>query len=656
MSIVKYCYLERNKKFYKRQGNPSTTETMKYFWNKRTLVFPIDVTLMIASYFLAHLIRFEDLAYFYDNKQFYTTLTIVVISRSIVFLFSGIYKSLWAYASLHDLVEIVKFTVLSSLLSTVSVLYYNRFDAQSRMVHVLDGLLLLGFLCLRSLSWRLIRENTKAGNFHGKNTLIIGAEKAAVSILTDLRHHKELGLRPLGFLDDEREKHGGEIQKLPILGGLDSLSHWIQIKNIEYVIIAKPGLSPKNISSIRTICNTHSVELKILPSVNDIFSETMPDKHSLLREVRVEDLLGRDAVVLDIETIRHYLSDHIILVSGAGGSIGSEICRQIAQFKPSQLILLDIAETPLYEIDYDLRKKFPELNLVSLVGDVKNLSRLSTIFQMYKPGVVFHCAAYKHVPLMELNPSEAVLNNVLGTKNIADISKISGVDKFVLISTDKAVNPVNIMGASKRVAELYLQSISPFSNTRFIMVRFGNVLGSNGSVIPRFQNQIQKGGPVTVTHPDVVRYFMTIPEASQLVLQAGSMGEEGEIFILDMGEPVKILELAEEMIRLSGLKPYSDIDIQFTGLRPGEKLFEELLLDIEGLKSTHHPKIQIAAVTGIQNHLVFLNKLNQLFSLANANKNDEIFALFKEIIPEYIIHKDYIEDQDVTKAGIKNGR
>jgi FlaA1/EpsC-like NDP-sugar epimerase len=257
---------------------------------------------------------------------------------------------------------------------------------------------------------------------------------------------------------------------------------------------------------------------------------------------------------------------------------------------------------------------------------------------------------------MELNPSEAVLNNVLGTKNIADISKISGVDKFVLISTDKAVNPVNIMGASKRVAELYLQSISPYSNTRFIMVRFGNVLGSNGSVIPRFQNQIQKGGPVTVTHPDVVRYFMTIPEASQLVLQAGSMGEEGEIFILDMGEPVKILELAEEMIRLSGLKPYSDIDIQFTGLRPGEKLFEELLLDIEGLKPTHHPKIQIAAVTGIQNHLVFLNKLNQLFSLANANKNDEIFALFKEIIPEYIIHKDYIEDQDVAKAGIKNGR
>ena len=281
---------------------------------------------------------------------------------------------------------------------------------------------------------------------------------------------------------------------------------------------------------------------------------------------------------------------------------------------------------------------------------------MSAVFQEFKPTVVFHCAAYKHVPLMELNPSEAVLNNVLGTKNIADISKISGVEKFVLISTDKAVNPVNIMGASKRAAELYLQSISPNSNTRFIMVRFGNVLGSNGSVIPRFQNQIQKGGPITVTHPEVVRYFMTIPEASQLVLQAGSMGEEGEIFILDMGEPVKILELAEEMIRLSGLKPYQDIDIQFTGLRPGEKLYEELLLDIEDLKPTHHPKIRIAAVAGVKNQLVFLNKLNQLFSMANANKNEEIYNLFKEIIPEYIAHKDYIIENDVvTRVGKRDG-
>jgi len=626
------------------------------FWNKRYLVFPIDIILMMSSYFLAHLIRYEDTHLFFIPEQFFVTMAIVVISRSVVFLFSGIYKSLWAYASLHDLVEIIKFTLISSLVSTVAVLFYNRFEAQSRMVPVLDGLILLGFLCIRSLSWRLLRENLKTGNFHGKNTLLIGADKLAVSLLTDLRQHKELGLRPIGFLDDEIAKHGGEIQRLPILGGFESLPDWISQKKIECVIIAKTGLSPKHISSIRAICSESKIDLRILPSVTDIFTESSIEKYSLLREIRVEDLLGRDTVSLDIDPIKEYLSGHVILVSGAGGSIGSEISRQVSQFKPSLLVLLDTAETPLYEIDYELRKKYPTLNLQSIVGDVKNLSRLSHIFQTFQPGVVFHCAAYKHVPLMELNPSEAVLNNILGTKNIADISKISGVEKFVLISTDKAVNPVNIMGASKRIAELYLQSISLNSKTRFLMVRFGNVLGSNGSVIPRFQSQIQKGGPITVTHPDVVRYFMTIPEASQLVLQAGSMGEEGEIFILDMGEPVKILELAEEMIRLSGLKPYQDIDIQFTGLRPGEKLYEELLLDLEGLKATHHPKIRIAAVTGIQNQLVFLNKLNQLFSLANANKNEEIYQLFKEIIPEYIVHKDYIEETKSSRVGIQDGR
>ena len=343
-----------------------------------------------------------------------------------------------------------------------------------------------------------------------------------------------------------------------------------------------------------------------------------------------------------IDSMITKLKGQVILVSGAGGSIGSEICRQVSLFEPESLILLDAAETPLYHIDYELRNKFTNIRYESIVADVKNLSRLGYIFKQYAPTVVFHCAAYKHVPLMEFNPSEAVLNNILGTKNVADISRLSGVDRFVLISTDKAVNPVNIMGASKRASELYLQNITANSKTKFITVRFGNVLGSNGSVIPRFKEQIEKGGPVTVTHPEVIRYFMTIPEASQLVLQAGSMGERGEIFILEMGEPVKILELAEEMIRLSGYQPYKDINIEFTGLRPGEKLYEELLLNLEGIKKTHHPKIKIATSSPIQNQIVFLSKLNQLFSLAKANKNEEIYDLFKEIIPEYQKHIDYI--------------
>lgn len=344
----------------------------------------------------------------------------------------------------------------------------------------------------------------------------------------------------------------------------------------------------------------------------------------------------------------------MILVTGAGGSIGSEICRQVALFKPSVLVILDAAETPLYEIDYELRKNFSEFNIDirPVVADVKNLSRISAVFEEHRPAVVFHSAAYKHVPMMEINPSEAILNNVMGTKNVADVCRLIGVERFVLISTDKAVNPVNIMGASKRAAEIYLQHISQNSRTKFITVRFGNVLGSNGSVIPRFREQIKRGGPVTVTHPEVIRYFMTIPEATQLVLQAGSMGEHGEIFLLDMGEPVRILSLAEEMIRLSGYTPYKDINIEFSGLRPGEKLYEELLLNAEGIKKTHHPKIRIAAPLDHYNLLLFQNKLNRLFSLAKANKNREIFLGLKDIIPEYKIHDEYIEWE--TSHGKRN--
>jgi FlaA1/EpsC-like NDP-sugar epimerase len=387
---------------------------------------------------------------------------------------------------------------------------------------------------------------------------------------------------------------------------------------------------------------------KILPNYNEILNET--PKINQLREVEVQDLLGRPTVNLEIDNIKSYLKGKTILITGAGGSIGSELCRQVMYFEPENLILLDNAETALYEIDYEMRTKFPDkTKIFPVVADVKNLSRLSTVFNEHQPQVVFHSAAYKHVPLMEINPCEAVLNNINGTKNVADVSRLTGVERFVLISTDKAVNPVNIMGASKRIAELYLQHISINSRTKFITVRFGNVLGSNGSVIPRFREQIKKGGPVTVTHPDVIRYFMTIPEASQLVLQAGSMGEHGEIFILDMGEPVRITNLAEEMIRLSGYTPYKDIQIEFTGLRPGEKLFEELMLGQEGIKKTHHPKIRIAAPLESYNLLLFQNKLNTMFSMAKANKDQEIYRLFQDLVPEYVIHTDYMQTTTDTK-------
>lgn len=617
-------------------------------WNRRYLVFPIDLIFMVLSYFLAHWIRYESLVFLDDSKLFYTSLIIVVATRSIVFLFSDIYRSLWSHASIHDLVEIIKVTLISSLLATTALLFYNRFSQLSRVVPILDTLLLLSFLCLRSFSWRMLRDELFKKHITNSNTipvLLVGAGKLGAMFLNEIRRHHELNYLPIGFIDEDESKIGGQLQGVPILGNLDSMSSIIKIRKVGMVIITLDRSSGKYISKIIQICKENNITYKILPNINELFQETPPSIQQL-REVEVEDLLGRPAVNLEIENIQSYLSNKVILVTGAGGSIGSELCRQVLYFSPQKLILFDSAETPLYEIDYELKNKVKgSVEIIPVIGDIRNLSRLSYVFETYQPQVVFHSAAYKHVPMMELHPSEAVLNNILGTKNVADVSRLTGVERFVLISTDKAVRPVNVMGATKRIAELYLQHISMNSRTKFITVRFGNVLGSSGSVIPRFQEQIRKGGPVTVTHPDVIRYFMTIPEATQLVLQAASMGEHGEIFILDMGEPVRIAHLAEEMIRLSGLRPGIDIKIEYTGLRPGEKLFEELLLDDEGIKKTHHPKIRIAAPLENYNLLLFQNKLNILFSLARANKNDEIIHMFQELVPEYITHKDYLNKQ-----------
>lgn len=615
--------------------------------SKRYLVFPIDIGFMIISFSLAYLIRFEDYTIFITNAEFWKILAIVVFFRSIVFAFSEIYKSLWSYASIHDLMEIIKTTLLSSLVSTTAVLFYNNFHQQSRMIPILDTLLLLSFLCLRSFSWRLFRDQyLSTSPIPKKATLLIGAGSRGATLLSELRRNQDILLSPVALLDPDPGLTGMNIMGVPVVGTIEDIDSYIHSLNIQSIIITLPNPEAGLISKLIKISESNSIDLKILPSFGDLFLKKA--EVSQIREIRVEDLLGRPVVKLEVDEISSYLKGKTILITGAGGSIGGELCRQVALFSPSKLVILDSAETPLYEIDYEIKHSFPSMEVIPVIGDVKNLSRLSIIFNEYKPDVVFHSAAYKHVPMMEINPAEAVLNNIQGTKNVADISRLAGVERFVLISTDKAVNPVNIMGASKRTSELYIQHISPNSRTKFITVRFGNVLGSNGSVIPRFRDQIKNGGPVTVTHPDVIRYFMTIPEAAQLVLQAGSMGQRGEIFILDMGEAVRIVDLAEEMIRLSGLKPYIDIDIIFTGLRSGEKLFEELLLDMEGIKKTHHPKIRIAEHQEMEDPIIFQNKLNKLFNFAREGKTKEIFNLFKEIVPEYKIHKDYIVNSEVN--------
>ncbi|EJZ44047.1 polysaccharide biosynthesis protein [Leptospira licerasiae str. MMD4847] len=609
---------------------------------------------MILSYFLAHLIRFESTAFLQEPNDFFIPLLIVVACRSFVFLFSNIYRSIWAYASIHDLVEIIKTTILSSLISNTALLFYNGFEHLSRMIPVIDTLLLLGFLCIRSLSWRLVRDQyilrKKQGD--GIPTLILGAGKTGATLLTELRRHNDLNLLPLGLLDDDESKLGAHIQGVPVLGKIDQAESLIRSLEIKKVLIAFSNPDGKQIGKLIKSFESENVDFKILPSLGSLFFD--PPKVQQLREIRVEDVLGRPVVDLEIESIRSYIAGKTVLITGAGGSIGSELCRQVAVFNPAKMILLDSAETPLYEIDYELRKVFKDsgIQFRAVIADIKNPLRISSVFETDRPQVVFHSAAYKHVPMMEINPSEAVLNNVLGTKNLADISRHYGTERFVLISTDKAVNPVNIMGASKRVAELYLQAISQGTKTKFITVRFGNVLGSSGSVIPRFREQISNGGPVTVTHPDIIRYFMTIPEATQLVLQAAAMGEKEEIFLLDMGEPIRILNLAEDMIRLSGFRPYTDIPIVFTGLRPGEKLFEELLLDLEGIKKTHHPKIRIAAPLEEGDPSSFQARFNALLEAAKSDREEEIFSSFKALVPEYKMHKEYISEE--TSRKLKN--
>lgn len=606
---------------------------------------------MILSYFLAYLIRFESTVFLQEPNDFFIPLLIVVVCRSLVFLFSNIYRSIWAYASIHDLVEIIKTTILSSLISNTALLFYNGFEHLSRMIPVIDTLLLLGFLCIRSLSWRLVRDQyilrKKQGD--GIPTLILGAGKTGATLLTELRRHNDLNLLPLGLLDDDESKIGAHIQGVPVLGKIDQAESLIRSLEIKKVLIAFSNPDGKQIGKLIKSFESENVDFKILPSLGSLFFD--PPKVQQLREIRVEDVLGRPVVDLEIESIRSYIAGKTVLITGAGGSIGSELCRQVAVFNPAKMILLDSAETPLYEIDYELRKVFKDsgIQFRAVIADIKNPLRIGSVFETDRPQVVFHSAAYKHVPMMEINPSEAVLNNVLGTKNLADISRIYGTERFVLISTDKAVNPVNIMGASKRVAELYLQAISQGTKTKFITVRFGNVLGSSGSVIPRFREQISNGGPVTVTHPDIIRYFMTIPEATQLVLQAAAMGEKEEIFLLDMGEPIRILNLAEDMIRLSGFRPYTDIPIVFTGLRPGEKLFEELLLDLEGIKKTHHPKIRIAAPLEEGDPSSFQARFNSLLEAAKSDREEEIFSSFKTLVPEYKMHKEYISEESSRK-------
>lgn len=603
------------------------------FAKRRFSVFLLDTILIGLAISLAFLLRFDFSIPSTEFHLFWECLIVVLVVKPMVFTSLGFYNSLWRYASLQDAIELLKGTALASVLSIFVVLYIRQFTPVPRSIFLLDGLLLLMLVAASRLIWRVYRETyivTK--NCGGPRTLIIGAGEAGSLLLKEIRRQSQQPYNIVGMVDDDQEKKGMKLHGVPVLGGTEQLKSLILAHDVEGVIIAMPSAKSSTIRSIVDSCKNANIKYKTLPNIGELIDGTL--SISQIKNVEIEDLLGRDSVMLDRDEIRNYLTGKRVLVTGAGGSIGSEICRQITKFKPKKLILLDQSETPLYEIEKELAANFPDLLILPLIADIRDREGVNSLFKEFSPEVVFHAAAYKHVPMMEYNPAQAVLNNVFGTRNIADAAHRFHVRNCVMISTDKAVNPTNVMGATKRAAEIYIQALALTSATKFTTVRFGNVLGSNGSVIPLFKSQIAKGGPVTVTDKRVIRYFMTIPEATQLVLQAGSMVHAGDILLLDMGEPIRILDLAEELIRLSGLIPYEEIDIVITGLRPGEKLFEELLIEGEGVIPTTHDKIKALSPVRIDSSLLKI-ELDTLFEAARANSVADIVASLKRLIPEF---------------------
>jgi FlaA1/EpsC-like NDP-sugar epimerase len=562
------------------------------------------------------------------------------------FWLTGLYRGMWRFASIQDLARILKSVLLGTLAVLLVLFLLTRLDGIPRSVILLYPILLMGILSGSRLSYRWFKDRRILFESHGgQKVLVVGAGHGCELLLRDLLRHPEYS--PVALVDDAAAKQGREIHGVRVQGSLDDIKELVEVLDVNLVLIAIPS-APQNIfKKVASVCSEIGVECRTLPTIGHLDDQDVAV--SQLRALTLEDLLGRDQIELDRESISSYLHGKPVLVTGAGGSIGSELCRQVAQQAPSRLIIFDHGEFNIYAIDHELRNSFPDLDIVTVLGDVKNYERVDWVFRKFRPQVVFHAAAYKHVPMIELNPAEGVANNVIGSRIVADASDRYGVEAFVFVSTDKAVNPANVMGTTKRIAEIYCQNLAKRSKTRFITTRFGNVLGSTGSVVPLFEKQIRDGGPVTVTHKDITRYFMTIPEAVGLILQAGAMGDGGEIFVLDMGEPVLIRDLAEQMIRLSGLTPGKDIDIVYTGLRPGEKLFEEIFHERENLRGTKHPKLFLAGSRKV-NWQWLSDELEELKGAATSRDVGRLISHLRRIVPEY--DGPHLSDMDEAVAPV----
>lgn len=616
---------------------------LKSYVNRKRLAIELvlfDIIAIQLAAFLAILTRFEFRIHtieplFIDTLVHYAVLN--TFCSICIFAAYRMYSTLWSFASIMDFFNVVKAVLISSVFQFIGIHMLAWPIPRSFIV------LYIGWLGIAAVFPRMMIRILRGGRriplqTIGKQAIpvmLIGAGEAGSIILQEFKNSKFVEKEIVCVIDDDPKKWGTFIHGVPVVGGRRKITQSVVRFGIQEIVLAIPTLKPHERKNIINICQQTGCKMSTLPGIYQLINCDV--KVSMLRDVQIEDLLGREAVRTDLESIMSYVKDQKVMVTGGGGSIGSELCRQIADDQPKQLIIIDNYENAAYELQMELGRKHPELDVIVLIVSVQNRRKIREIFEQYKPDLVFHAAAHKHVPLMEYSPCEAIKNNVFGTMNVASEANRSGVKRMVLISTDKAVRPTNIMGASKRICEMVIQTYNQRSKTEYVAVRFGNVLGSNGSVVPLFKQQIREGGPVTVTHPDIIRYFTTIPEAVSLVLQAGAYAQGGEIFILDMGEPVKILDLAENMIRLSGLVPGEDIEIKFTGLRPGEKLYEELLIDDDNKKETANKRIFIGQPIKID-EAEFDEKMKEL-EKATFSEDENIRQVVKKLVPEYTIQQ-----------------
>ena len=594
------------------------------------LLLIVDVITIIGVALISLLIRFDGYITSHYLHQMIDALPIMVISYIVMLLSMHLYTRIWRYAGMREMVAVLIATTLGAGLFYTGMYVFDK--SLPRSIYLISWILSTGVIGIGRMVLHYI-----AMRYGGKqstdvdmvNTLIIGAGDAGATIAREIERYHKRSRKVIGFIDDDESKFNRLMGGVRILGNRHDIPSIVKENNVKEIIIAMPSVTRNEIRNIMEICSPLKCKVNTLPGMYQLLDDEVLVSH--LHPVSIEDLLERDEVRLDMDIVEHYIRDKVVLVTGAGGSIGSEICRQIMRVGPKQLLLLGHGENSIYLINQELKNIYKDGPIIPIIADIRDKQQLDQIFTQYNPQVVFHAAAHKHVPLMEIQPMAAVLNNIYGTRNVADVAGRHGVERFVMISTDKAVNPTSVMGATKRVAEKVIISMNDTYDTKYITVRFGNVLGSRGSVIPLFKKQIEAGGPVTVTDPEMTRYFMTIPEASQLVLQAGAMGKGGEVFLLDMGEPVKIIDLARNMIRLSGLEPDKDIHIKITGLRPGEKKYEELLTSEEGTNRTNHTKIFEAALDTVDRDWL----IDKIATFDSCETDMDVIGVLQDIIPTY---------------------